>query len=95
MPPRTVGSIPLDGRRKIGRSLVRNAYTAPATVDHRLRQECLNQYWFTSLEDAKIEIEAWRTDYNEHRPHTSLGNQTTEQFEAEWSLPRTSKEGIF
>lgn len=61
----------------------------------RLRQECLNQCWFSSLEDAKIKIEAWRIDYNEHRPHTSLGNQTPGQFESEWQLSRTPKEGIF
>lgn len=61
----------------------------------RLRQECLNQIWFSSLEDAKIKIEAWRTDYNEHRPHTSLGNQTPVQFEAEWQLSRTTKEKLF
>ena len=33
--------------------------------------------------------------YNEYRPHTSLGNQTPEQFESEWHLSRTPKEGIF
>jgi putative transposase len=28
------------------------------------RDECLNVNWFLSLGDAKIEIEAWRTDFN-------------------------------
>jgi len=40
----------------------------------RLRAECLNENWFLSLEDAKEKIEAWRIDYNEHRPHSALGN---------------------
>lgn len=37
-----------------------------------LRDECLNANWFMSLEDAKEKIEAWRHDYNEYRPHSSL-----------------------
>lgn len=46
----------------------------------RLRQECLNAHWFLSLEDAKAKIEAWRTYYNEERPHTSLGWLTPAEF---------------
>lgn len=45
----------------------------------RFRQECLNEHWFMSLEDAKTKIEAWRTHYNEERPHSSLGWQTPSQ----------------
>jgi putative transposase len=39
----------------------------------RFRQECLNQHWFMSLEDAKAKIEAWRVEYNTERPHSALG----------------------
>ena len=39
----------------------------------RLRDECLNTHWFLSLDDARAKIEAWGRDYNESRPHTSLG----------------------
>lgn len=39
----------------------------------RLREECLNQHIFTSLADAKEKIELWRQDYNQARPHGSLG----------------------
>lgn len=39
----------------------------------KFRDECLNQHWFTSLYDARLEIEAWRLDYNLVRPHSSLG----------------------
>lgn len=42
----------------------------------RFRQECLNEHWFLSLEDATEKIEAWRGHYNEQRPHSSLGYQT-------------------
>jgi putative transposase len=38
----------------------------------RLRQECLNAHWFLSLDDAKAKIMAWRTEYNEGRPHSAL-----------------------
>ena len=39
----------------------------------KFRDECLNQHWFTSLHDARSQIEPWRLDYNEVRPHSSLG----------------------
>src|SRR5262249_48198027 len=39
----------------------------------RLREECLNQYYFTSLEDAREKLEAWRVESNERRPHSALG----------------------
>ena len=46
----------------------------------RFRQECLNQHWFLSLEDAKLKIADWREDYNKVRPHSSLGDKTPEEF---------------
>jgi putative transposase len=46
----------------------------------RLRAECLNENWFLSLEDAQEKIEAWRTDYNERRPHSALGNLAPKEF---------------
>jgi putative transposase len=42
----------------------------------KFRAECLNAYWFLSLDDARLKCEAWRTDYNQVRPHSSIGNQT-------------------
>lgn len=44
------------------------------------RDECLNANVFISLHDARQKIEAWRIDYNEHRPHGSLGNLTPREF---------------
>ena len=49
----------------------------------RLRQDCLNASWFLSMADARSRIEAWRIDYNQHRPHTSLGGLTQEAFAAQ------------
>jgi putative transposase len=40
----------------------------------RLRQECLNENWFLSLEDAIGKLADCRKDYNVHRPHSALGN---------------------
>jgi putative transposase len=44
------------------------------------RDECLNTHWFTSLEDARQVIEAWRKEYNESRPHRALGERTPHEF---------------
>ena len=38
----------------------------------KLRDECLNEHVFGSLAEARRIIEAWRIDYNEVRPHSSL-----------------------
>jgi hypothetical protein len=46
----------------------------------RLRDECLNVNQFTSLADAREQIERWRIDYNDLRPHSSLGNLTPSEF---------------
>jgi putative transposase len=48
----------------------------------RLRDECLNTHWFLSLADARAKIEAWRRDYNESRPDTSLGWMTPNEYAA-------------
>ena len=48
----------------------------------RLRDECLNAHWFTTLADARAKIEAWRQDYNEQRPHSALNYQTPREFAA-------------
>ena len=49
----------------------------------KLRDECLNVRWFESLADARAEIEAWQEEYNETRPHSSLGNRAPAQYIAE------------
>ena len=46
----------------------------------RLRAECLDQHWFMSLQDTKEKLDAWRLDYNEARPHSSLGNLAPGEF---------------
>jgi len=46
----------------------------------RLRQECLNESWFLSLEDAREKVESWRQQYNRDRPHGSLGNMAPAEY---------------
>jgi transposase InsO family protein len=41
----------------------------------RLRDDCLNVHQFASIEDAQARIEAWRVDYNQRRPHGSIGHR--------------------
>ena len=48
----------------------------------RLREECLNVSWFQNLFDARRKIAAWRTEYNDERPHSSLGYLTPTEFAA-------------
>jgi transposase InsO family protein len=51
-----------------------NAYVE--SFNGRLRDECLNEHWFTSLAHARVEIERWRREYNEERPKKALGGLT-------------------
>lgn len=46
----------------------------------KLRDECLNRELFGSLLEARVILETWRIDYNESRPHSSLGYQTPGEF---------------
>ena len=55
----------------------------------RLREECLNQHWFTSLEDAKQTIEGWRQAYNRRRPHSSLGYLSPAEYLSNWTSTET------
>src|SRR5690606_6529616 len=49
----------------------------------RLRDECLNETLFTSLRHARIELAAWKEDYNTVRPHSSLGGMTPAEAAAQ------------
>jgi putative transposase len=51
----------------------------------RFRDECLNANWFENLADARRKIEAWREDYNQRRPHSSLAYRTPAEFARRWS----------
>ncbi len=57
---------------------VQNAFVE--SLNGRLRDECLNEHVFQGLPAARRIIEAWRPDYNAHRPHTSLRGLTPNEF---------------
>ena len=64
-----------------------NAYIE--SFNTRFRLECLNEHWFVSLEDAREKIKMWRKDYNEFRPHSSLGDLTPRQFAEQFESQKT------
>jgi len=50
---------------------VQNAFIE--SFNSKLRDECLNEHFFFGLAEARYLIEVWRQDYNQFRPHSSLG----------------------
>ena len=58
-----------------------NAYIE--SFNGSFRDECLNEHWFTSLAEARIEAARWRKDYNEVRPHSSIGPIPPAKFAAQ------------
>jgi putative transposase len=67
---------------------VQNAYIE--SFNGKFRDECLNENYFTSLVDARVTIEAWRKDYNEVGPHSSLSDLTPADFADKIQMERTS-----
>ena len=55
-----------------------NAYIE--SFNGRLRDECLNEHWFTTLLPARTIIETWRREYNEERPTRTLGGLTPASY---------------
>ena len=52
------------------------------SFNSKLREECLCVSWFYNLFEARRIIAAWRHDYNENRPHSSLNHMTPAEFTA-------------
>ena len=57
---------------------VQNAFVE--SFHGKLRDECLNASWFGNLFEARVKIGAWKEEYNEERPHSSLGYLTPREF---------------
>ena len=53
----------------------------------RFRDECLNESWFLTLQEAREAIETWREDYNEVRPHSALGGRSPSEYARYISTP--------
>jgi putative transposase len=58
---------------------VENAFIE--SFNGKFRDECLNTNWFFGLDHARELIAAWWEDYNEVRPHSSLGGLSPVEFE--------------
>ena len=61
-------------------SPTQNAYIE--SFNGTFRDECLDENWFESLEQAHLAIATWRVDYNEIRPHSSCGRVPPSTFAA-------------
>jgi putative transposase len=57
----------------------------------KLRDECLSMQWFKNRTDAKILIEEFQRQYNEVRPHSSLGQLTPAEFDRPLSTKNPEK----
>lgn len=55
-----------------------NAYIE--SFNGKFRDECLNEHWFLSMRHARQVIAEWRQEYNQERPHSSLGYLTPSSF---------------
>ena len=60
----------------------------------KFRDECLSMEWFRNRIDAKIVIEQFRRQYNEVRPHSSLGQLTPAEFKQQLSVTTIPKAAI-
>jgi putative transposase len=69
---------------------VQNAHVE--SFNGKLRNECLNLEWFTSLREAREVIERWRCSYNQFRPHSALDNLPPEIW---WQKQRDQAEKLY
>jgi putative transposase len=50
-----------------------------------VRRECLSQHYFMDITEASVVLDSWRDEYNNDRPHGSLGHMSPACFRAGWS----------
>ncbi|NOX52489.1 MAG: transposase [Gammaproteobacteria bacterium] len=60
-----------------------------------LRDQYLNEHWFRNLHHAKNLIPAWRSDYNEQRPYSSIGYLTPAEFSVDQRKHTTNFRNIW
>ena len=66
------------GPPRQGRQTAQNGHNE--SFNGKLRDECLNETLFRSLNHARSVLEAWRQDYNEDLPHSRLGWMTPRDY---------------
>ena len=52
------------------------------------RSERLKMHWFADMREARALIEAWKTEYDESRPHASLADRTPSEFASQYAASR-------
>ena len=57
----------------------------------RVLDELLNVEEFATLFEAQVVVEAWRTEYNTYRPHSSLGGLTPAEYAEKWTINQPSR----
>ena len=57
---------------------VQNAFIE--SFNGKFRDECLNEHWFVTVQEAQLVIEAWRREYNEEQTHSAIGDVTPQEF---------------
>lgn len=68
---------------------IQNAFVE--SFNGKFRDECLNEQWFLTLQDARERIRNWREEYNSVRPHSSLGYATPEEFARQFNSSSVSQ----
>jgi putative transposase len=68
---------------------IQNAFIE--SFNGRLRDECLNEYDFTTLADVRQILDSWRHRYNTKRPHKALGWRTPEEFAHVLAISQSTK----
>lgn len=58
-----------------------------------VRDACLNMYAFSSVAEARVQLEGYRRQYNEERPHSSLGYRTPAEFKDDWLRSQSQSPG--
>lgn len=59
-----------------------------------VRDECLNSHAFASVAEAQVLGAAYLHEYNEERPHSSLGYQTPLEFKRDWYARQSDESGL-
>jgi len=49
----------------------------------KFRDECLNEEWFISMNEARKRISAWTYEYNSERVHSGLNGLTPYEYIAQ------------
>jgi putative transposase len=59
-----------------------------------VRDECLNSQAFVSVAEAQVLCATYLREYNEARPHSSVGYQTSLEFKHEWYARQSPEAGL-